>query len=137
MATLVLTEQDADLDVAGFIKTLRRAAELVDQGFCQFDMAQGGGYCLPYHHPNATQFCEMGAFLRARLELGLPELDNLSLCLLLRLAGYSDVSPVTGEIFYNFGGMYADAPGRTGDEVAAHLRQGADTLEHAWHPKES
>lgn len=133
MRMLELTERDADLDILGFSKVLRRAAELVEQGWCQMESAlDAQGHPVVWDSPLATQFCEMGATHRAGMELGF-SFTTEDFLLLLTLSGYKTPIPrctPAGIVSdWEFGGMFNDIPGRTAEEVAAHLRQGADRLE--------
>ena len=103
-------------------KVLRRAGELVEQGWCRFYLAMTGtGICFEGPtSPKAVQWCARGAIQRAAHELD--------------VADESDrVEDLAGE---NYGGAFGLAhwnndPERTADEVAAALREAADRVEAA------
>lgn len=111
---------DAHMDA----KVLRRAAEIVEQGWCQHEYAFMNGAPLQVSAMEIERFliadavCLEGAFIRARYEITgertmSAELGGLSLATVLGLAG---------GVAYRWN----DAPGRTADEVAAALRAAAD-----------
>lgn len=97
-------------------KVLRRAAELIDQGWCQGALAKTGtGMMLgDPESPLAARWCVTGAFIRARAEL-----DAHGTTAFLKVMAETAPNPA----------QWNNAPGRTADEVAAALRAAADRCE--------
>lgn len=104
-------------------KVLARAAELIEQGWCQGHSAMtADGLSCRAFSPYAVRWCEAGAMLRAAVEL-FPELpcDPVG----RNIASHVVVEMMQQKYGHGHGGWgvpYNDAPGRTAEEVAAHLR---------------
>jgi hypothetical protein len=97
----------ADLMAA---KVLRRAAELIDQGWIQGALAKDEqGHTVDCDDSSATRWCLVGALIRARYEIG---------------ANRTPILP-------GLNSDWNDKRGRTADEVAAALRRAADHAEGA------
>lgn len=109
-------------------KVLRRTAEIVEQGWCQHALAKradGGGLSLSgspgstlddyaerlVRHPEAGQWCAVGARRLACIELDAPR--------------YTGAIAVGSIVAFN------NALGRTAEEVAAVLREAAARVEEA------
>lgn len=124
METLVLTEGNSSLDLIRFAKVLRRAAELVEQGWCKWGLAADeAGLDRDYCDARAVKFCEAGATYRAMHEQDW-KMTAPDFLVYVTIAGYGPDAPLG-----HFGGQYNDFEATSGDEVAAHLRAGAENLE--------
>ena len=98
-------------------KVLRRAAEIVDQGWTQGCEARDAfRNQVPFNDPAAVRWCLGGAVNLAALEAGLKHSRPIFTALMK-----VDYSP----------SMWNDAPGRTADEVAGLLRRAANHGEEA------
>jgi hypothetical protein len=98
-------------------KVLRRAAELVEQGWTSGHSARDeqGQPCF-YYDPRAVRWCMDGAVRLAAKTLGANAYSSLR------------------ALWRTLGGLHApwnDTPGRTADEVADVLRQAAEHAEVA------
>lgn len=116
-----------DPDPAMVVKTLRRAAELVETGWCQGAYGRRDGRMLKQCDSRlrlADAVCAQGAIhVAAELELDAGvracNLAATEVEATLRLPWESSLP------------LWQDQPGRTADEVAAALRATADRLEAA------
>ena len=105
-------------------KVLRRAAEIVDQGWCQNALALTvdgkvlrGDTQETFLHPQAGQWCLLGAIMLAYREVT-GSMDGRGWCdVYLRVNGHVRGASA---IAWN------NAPGRTADEVAALMRRVAE-----------
>lgn len=120
-----------DLTLTEFAKVLRRAAEIVEQGWCQGSKARDclGRQVHPLS-PVATQWCEAGAVHVAMAErgfrFGAQAADGWWWS---DLTKHVDAAGLSWPLNNVLGALYNDVPGRTAGEVAAHLRAGAARLE--------
>ena len=105
-------------------KVLRRAAEIVDQGWCQKALARtaDSGFLsadaareTPFH-PQAGQWCLLGAVMLAHREVT-GEMGAYAWS-----GAYSRAERVLGEGAVEWN----NTPGRTADEVATLLRRAAE-----------
>lgn len=107
-------------DIRMEAKIRRRAAEIVDQGWCQGALARDAQGCrlegsaAVVDHPSAAAWCAQGAYLLASLQIT----GKIGWCLLFP-------PPPGGHSWADFN----DTPGRTAAEVSAALRLSANTVE--------
>ena len=98
-------------------KVLRRAAEIVEQGWCQGALARDErGVGVGLNSPRAAAWCAVGAFKLAMHELG---------CARIPCRSWDSAEAACGGSAVRFN----NAPERTADEVAAALREAAARCE--------
>ena len=106
-------------DVLMDAKVLRRAAEIVDQGWCQDFLAlDEHENAVDVQSPRAVRWCALGASILAGKQMGS---DGW------RAFHEASRTTPTGDRLT----IWNNAPGRTADEVATYLRSVADRCENA------
>ncbi len=122
----VVTPRPRPVDPTLTVKVLTRAAEIVEDGWCQdYSALDREGVEVSAEDARATRWCLHGAISRAFHELtGRTDMNSIH---------EATAGPVARAIspFGLSGAAYNDAPGRTQDEVTAKLREAA-RLEASW-----